>query len=105
VILLGEEVVGVVSCFPRDGRDHVGYWIDPAFRGRGVARRALQLFLTDVTKRPLVATAATGNGASVRVLQKCGFAVEDVRMSPSTDRHSECEEAILVLREGIESGG
>jgi hypothetical protein len=32
------------------------------------------------------------------VLQKCGFVVEEVRLSPATDRYPECEEALLVLR-------
>jgi hypothetical protein len=54
--------------------------------------------LGEVTKRPLVATAATSNGASLRVLRKCGFVVERVRLAPATDRYSECEEAALVLR-------
>jgi RimJ/RimL family protein N-acetyltransferase len=98
VILVGETVVGTISCFPMDGEDHVGYWIDRADWGRGIASRALQLLLREVTKRPLVATVATSNAASLRVLQKCGFVVERVRHSPATDRYPECEEAVLVLR-------
>lgn len=98
-VLLGGEVVGSISCFPMDGEDHVGYWLDRAVWGRGIASRALTLLLREVTKRPLVAAAATGNGASLRVLQKCGFAVERVRHSPATDRFPACEEAVLVLRE------
>jgi RimJ/RimL family protein N-acetyltransferase len=66
VILVGEELVGTISCFPMDGQDHVGYWIDRAYWGRGIASRALQLLLREVAKRPLVATAATSNGASIR---------------------------------------
>jgi RimJ/RimL family protein N-acetyltransferase len=97
-ILFAGEMVGYVSCFPMDGQDHVGYWIDRAYWGLGIASRALSLLLAEVTKRPLVATAATSNGASLRVLQKCGFAVERVRLSPATDRYPECEEAVLVLR-------
>jgi hypothetical protein len=64
----------------------------------GVASRALRLLLEEVTRRPLVATAANSNGASLRVLQKCGFVVERVCLSPASDRYPECEEAILVLR-------
>jgi RimJ/RimL family protein N-acetyltransferase len=97
-ILVGEEVVGIISCFQRDGQDHVGYWIDRAFWGQGIASRSLHLLLQEVVKRPLIATVATGNGASLRVLQKCGFVVEQVRLSPATDRHLECEESVLVLR-------
>ena len=75
-VLVGEAMVGYISCFPMDGQDHVGYWIDRAYWGMGIASRALHLLLREVTKRPLVATAATSNGASLRVLQKCGFVVE-----------------------------
>ena len=97
-ILLDGAVAGSVSAFPMDGEDHVGYWVDRAWWGLGVASRALHLLLGEVTKRPLVATAATTNGASLRVLQKCGFVVERVRHSPATDRYPACEEAVLVLR-------
>ena len=98
VILVGEAVVGFISCFPRDGQDHVGYWIDRAYWGMGIASRALHLLLREVAKRPLVATAATSNGASLRVLQKCGFVIEEVRLSPASERYPECEETVLVLR-------
>jgi RimJ/RimL family protein N-acetyltransferase len=97
-VLVGEALVGMISCFARDGQDHVGYWIDRAYWGRGIASRALHLLLQEVAKRPLVATAATSNGASLRILQKCGFVVEQVRLSPARERHPECEEAVLVLR-------
>lgn len=98
VILVGGKIVGFVSCFPRAGRDHVGYWIDRAHWGRGIASRALNLFLGEVARRPLVATAATSNGASLRVLRKCGFVVEQVRREPACDRFPECEVAVHVLR-------
>lgn len=97
-VLLDGEMVGYISCFPMDGEDHVGYWIDRAYWGRGIASRALRLLLGEVTNRPLVAAAATSNGASLRVLQKCGFVVEGIRNSPATDRYPACEEAVLVLR-------
>jgi RimJ/RimL family protein N-acetyltransferase len=97
-VIVGEAFVGTIFCFPRDGRDHVGYWIDRAYWGTGIASRALPLLLREVAKRPLFATAAASNGASVRVLQKCGFVVAQVRLSPASDRYPACEEAVLVLR-------
>ncbi|HEY2785752.1 MAG TPA: GNAT family N-acetyltransferase [Fimbriiglobus sp.] len=97
-VLLDGQVVGYISCFPMDGQDHVGYWIDRAYWGMGIASRALHLLLVEVTRRPLVATVATSNGASLRVLQKCGFVVEQVRRNPATDRYPECEVAVHVLR-------
>ena len=98
VILVGETFVGYVSCFPADGEVHVGYWLDRAYWGRGIASRALHLLLREVTARPLVATAATSNGASLRVLQKCGFVVRRVEVAPASDRYPECEVAIHELR-------
>jgi RimJ/RimL family protein N-acetyltransferase len=97
-ILLDGIFVGYVSRFPADGQPHVGYWIDRVFWGMGIASRALTLLLSEVTDRPLFATVATSNLASLRVLQKCGFVVSQVRHSPATDRYLECEEAVLVLR-------
>jgi RimJ/RimL family protein N-acetyltransferase len=96
-ILLGVALVGYISCFGRDGQVHVGYWISREHWGKGIASRALELLLLEVPTRPLYAHVATSNGASLRVLQKCGFIVERVGVSPATDRWPECEEAILVL--------
>lgn len=75
-ILVDEAIVGTVCCFQQDGQDHVGYWIDRAYWGMGIASRGLHLLLREVVKRPLVATAATSNVASLRLLQKCGFIVD-----------------------------
>ena len=44
-ILVGGEFVGYVSCFPLGGEDHVGYWIDRAFWGQGIASLALRLLI------------------------------------------------------------
>ncbi|HET6574087.1 MAG TPA: GNAT family N-acetyltransferase [Fimbriiglobus sp.] len=96
-ILLGEKMVGNVSCFQRDGQANVGYWVSREHWGKGIASRALELLLLEVPTRPLYAHVATSNGASLRVLQKCGFVVERVQVSPATDRYPECEEAVLVL--------
>ncbi|QJW94141.1 GNAT family N-acetyltransferase [Frigoriglobus tundricola] len=97
-ILRDGVLVGSISCFPWDGADHVGYWIDPAYWGMGIATHALRLLLEEVSKRPLTATAATSNAASIRVLQKCGFVIERVHLAPARERFPECEEAVLVLR-------
>lgn len=97
VILVGDAVVGTISCFPADGHDHVGYWIERAYWGMGIASRALQLLLQEITRRPLRATAATGNGASLRILRNCGFVVERILFEPASERYPECEVAVHVL--------
>jgi RimJ/RimL family protein N-acetyltransferase len=97
-ILVGEEFAGFISCFVMDGEEHVGYWIARESWGKGIASRALQLLLQEVTRRPLIATAATSNIASLRVLQKCGFIVERVHLSPASERYPESEVAVHALR-------
>jgi hypothetical protein len=57
------------------------------------------LLLLEVHTRPLYAHVATGNGASLRVLQKSGFVTERVWLAPARDRYPGCEEAVLVLTE------
>lgn len=96
-ILVDETIVGTVSCFPLDGQDHVGYWIDRANWGRGIASRALELLLREVEKRPLYATVSTGNGASLRILLKSGFIVERIYLAPEDERHPEGYVAVLAL--------
>jgi RimJ/RimL family protein N-acetyltransferase len=98
-ILLGEALVGYALCFRRDGQAHVGYWVSREHWGKGIASQALKLLLLAVPTRPLHAHVATSNAASLRVLQKCGFVVERVQVSPASDRYAECEEAVLVLTE------
>ena len=53
----------------------IGYWLGRPFWGRGVASRALVDFVSQIPRRPLHAYVAKSNVASIRVLEKCGFAV------------------------------
>ena len=97
-IAVGDRLAGSISCFPREGLHYVGYWVSKDFWGQGIASRALELLLNEVASRPLHAQVATSNRASLRVLEKCGFVVRSVRISPADDRYLECEEALLVLQ-------
>ena len=69
----GEQVAGHICSFTRDGEREVGYWIDRAYWGRGVATAALSAYLKVEPTRPLYAGVAKHNTGSTRVLQKCGF--------------------------------
>jgi RimJ/RimL family protein N-acetyltransferase len=71
------ECAGHVVSFLRDGvgEREVGYWIDRAHWGRGVASAALEQFLALESRRPLIAHVAAHNPGSRRVLEKCGFTV------------------------------
>ena len=66
-------VAGYVFTFISAGQRVVGYWLGRAHWGRGIATAALGEFLPLVDERPLRATVAPANRASVRVLEKNGF--------------------------------
>lgn len=97
VIVADGEVVGHISCFEVDGRENVGYWVDRAHWGKGIASRALALFLGVVSRRPLHARAARSNAGSIRVLEKCGFVLTGYEWSEETERFPACEEAVFEL--------
>ena len=97
-VVFDERVAGnVVSWSEQDGRRMVGYWIGREHWGRGIATKALSEFLGHVKTRPLYAHVAKHNIASIRVLEKCGFAVssEDEGV---TDPADGVEELLLELR-------
>ena len=72
-ILFDGQVVGNIGSWLAEGKRELGYWIDRAFWGRGIATEALSAFLRLENTRPLYAGVAKHNAASIRVLQKCGF--------------------------------
>lgn len=97
VIELGGAIVGSVACFQAEGRDCVGYWIAHAHWGKGIASRALVMFLAEERRRPLHATAARTNTVSHRILEKCGFRCVGFRMGEETERFIAREIADFVL--------
>jgi RimJ/RimL family protein N-acetyltransferase len=65
--------VGFLVAFVRSEVLEVGYWIGREHWGRGITSRALPLFLAKERRRPLYACIAAHNGASLRLVEKCGF--------------------------------
>lgn len=96
-IVVGGEVVGNVMCFVQFGQPSVGYWIGREFWGRGLATRALAALLAEVETRPLHARVAKDNAASLRVLEKCGFAICGEDRGFAAARGAEIEEWLLEL--------
>ena len=76
-IVADGQVAGHIASFLRDGEREIGYWIDRALWGRGIASEALSAFLRLEQRRPLCAGVAPHNIASMRVLQKCGFRLSE----------------------------
>jgi RimJ/RimL family protein N-acetyltransferase len=79
------QIAGNIGSWTAEGKREVGYWIDRAFWGRGVATEALSAFLCLEPARPLHAGVAKHNVASIRVLQKCGFKLSHSMEEGSND--------------------
>jgi len=90
-------LAGYVLSFERFGKREVGYWIAREHWGRGIATRALAAFLLLDPVRPLYARVATHNTGSIRVLQKCGFAVTDEEDGSPGPIDDGIEDVILKL--------
>jgi RimJ/RimL family protein N-acetyltransferase len=71
-IVADGEVVGSMGVWGEDDRE-IGYWIDRAAWGKGIASAALAALLAEVQDRPLTAHVAEHNVGSMRVLERNGF--------------------------------
>ncbi len=96
-ILCDGHVAGYVVSFERSGKQEIGYWIGREYWGKGIATKALSQFLRNVTERPLYAVVAKHNTASIRVLEKCGFAIAEQSLGSSDVRGPVVEELTLKL--------
>jgi RimJ/RimL family protein N-acetyltransferase len=85
------EVAGSIVAWWDADRRFVGYWLGRPFWGRGVGTRALRLFLEREQTRPLYADPFSGNPASIRILEKCGFE------RSGTVRYGHAEHIMLIL--------
>lgn len=91
--------LGTIGRFFVDGDAEITYWIDRSVWGRGIASRALALFLDVVEVRPLYARAASDNLGSLRVLQKAGFSVIGTETAYASARGAGIEETVLRLEQ------
>jgi RimJ/RimL family protein N-acetyltransferase len=88
---------GTVATFEQFGAREISYWIDRALWGRGIATRALRLFLAELPERPLHARAAADNAASIRVLTNCGFVFVREERGFAAARGAEIDERVFRL--------
>jgi RimJ/RimL family protein N-acetyltransferase len=91
------ELVGSIASFVVEGQTEVSYWIARSAWGRGIASRALALFVDQIGTRPVYARAASDNVGSLRVMQKAGFRPVGTEMSFATARGMDIEETIMRL--------
>ena len=73
-ILFEDQIAGYLCSFVKEEDEReVGYQLGRAFWGKGIATRALQLFLPLIPIRPLYGVTPTHNIGSQKVLTRCGF--------------------------------
>jgi len=96
-ILYDGEVVGNIVSWEQPGEREVGYWIGRDHWGKGIATRALAVFLENLSNRPLFAHVAEHNYASIRVLEKCGFSILRREKGISVANGDPTDEVILML--------
>jgi RimJ/RimL family protein N-acetyltransferase len=84
-IVADGDVAGDIGSWIDDGERLVGYWLGKEFWGRGIATEALRQFVLVVPDRPLFASVAEHNVASLRVLEKCGFVAVGGPRPPGDD--------------------
>lgn len=96
-ILAGNDVAGSILRYEEMGKPEVSYWLGREFWGRGIATRALALFIAELPERPLYARVAKDNIASVRVLTKCGFKIVGEDKGFANARGTEVEEYLMAL--------
>ncbi|MBI3160750.1 MAG: GNAT family N-acetyltransferase [Chloroflexi bacterium] len=96
-IVADGQVAGSVLKYEIAGEPEVSYWLGREFWGRGIASRALALFLEEFTQRPAFGRAAADNLASLRVLEKCGFVRVGEEKGYANARGEEIVEVVMRL--------
>ncbi|PKN98112.1 MAG: N-acetyltransferase [Chloroflexi bacterium HGW-Chloroflexi-4] len=77
-ILYENEIAGYLCSFIKEADEReVGYQLGRAYWGKGIATRALQLFLPLIPCRPLYGVTPAHNIGSQKVLTRCGFVLLD----------------------------
>lgn len=96
-ILHKSHIAGYILSHNSSGQPQLTYWLGQAYWGKGIATAALQQFLTHQKHRPLQAKVAQDNPRSLRVLQKCGFAITAEDSGFANARNKVIKEFILTL--------
>ena len=96
-IIFDNTIVGSIAKFVLEGDTEITYWIDRNYWGRGIATKALEMFLSIENARPILGRVAFDNFGSQRVLEKCGFVKIGSDKGFANARQMEIEEFIYKL--------
>ena len=96
-IIFDNTIVGSIAKFVLEGDTEITYWIDRNYWGRGIATKALEMFLSIENARPILGRVAFDNFGSQKVLEKCGFVKIGSDKGFANARQMEIEEFIYKL--------
>ena len=96
-IVIDNIIVGSIATFVMEGDLEITYWVDRNFWGQGIATKALEIFLTIQTARPIFGRVAFDNYGSQKVLEKCGFIKIGTDRGFANARQTEIEEFLYKL--------
>lgn len=97
-ILFDDQVVGLINTFPVKDERHIGYWIDRAHWGKGIATAAIARMVELDPSRPLHAVVAIDNAGSMKALERSGFVHIGEELSGETERYMACKVVRYELR-------
>lgn len=90
-------LVGSVARWFEDGEPEITYGIDREHWGRGIAIRAVRLFVSSLPERPLRARVAVDNERSTRLLERLGFRPVSTSRAYAAGRGRETDETLYLL--------
>lgn len=97
-ILFDDQVVGLINTFPVKNERHIGYWIDRAHWGKGIASGAIARMVELDPSRPLHAIVAIDNAGSMKALERSSFIRIGEEHSEETERYMACVVVRFELR-------
>ncbi|WP_431711500.1 GNAT family N-acetyltransferase [Glutamicibacter uratoxydans] len=91
------EVAGSILVFEHDKTPEISFWTSSKFWGKGITTTAVEAFLEQYTKRPLVAHVVHDNVGSIKVLERRGFKLLGTEEVFSNSRAQVVTENIMQL--------
>jgi RimJ/RimL family protein N-acetyltransferase len=96
-IFIMDKIVGSISKFEIQGDAEITYWINRKYWGKGIATKALELFLIQERMRPIFGRTAFDNIGSQKVLLNNGFIKTGSDTGFANARQAEIEEFVYRL--------